>query len=75
LHFDTDYLNVNGTILTANDVNSFNFMDNRTAVVPRKLEGLSKLVLVKEKSDLVTEWKWEVPRWSITVLQFHQSQK
>jgi alpha-L-arabinofuranosidase len=70
INLDADYTNVNGTILTANDVNDFNFMDKQTVIIPKNLEGLQSLIRTKELSKLNSVLSWEVPRWSITVLQF-----
>jgi alpha-N-arabinofuranosidase len=73
INLDADYMTVNGTILTANDVNAFNFMDKQTLIVPKKLEGLRSLIRTKELSRLNSFLSWDVPRWSITVLQFGRS--
>jgi alpha-N-arabinofuranosidase len=72
VNLDAEYTTVNGTILTANDVNAFNFIDNPHGISPKRLEGMSSLVQGKEQNGSRRSLKWDVPRWSITVLQFNQ---
>ncbi|KAK5733513.1 hypothetical protein LTR17_009630 [Elasticomyces elasticus] len=61
------YSSVNGTILTAADLNSYNYIYNQTEVVPKPL-NISTSAPAGYGEDAV--FKWDVPRWSVTVLQF-----
>ena len=61
---DTDWSSVNGTILTAPDLNDFNFRNNQTAVVPKPLD------LPSNATTSNGTFVWNVPAFSITVLQF-----
>lgn len=62
------YHSVNGTILTGADLNSYNYVYNQTEVVPKPLN------LTNAPSAYGTgynsSFKWDVPRFSLTVLQF-----
>ncbi|KAF2087112.1 glycoside hydrolase family 51 protein [Saccharata proteae CBS 121410] len=60
--FDTAFSSVSGTIITADDPNAFNSVDDQTAVVPRPLN----LTAGGGNGSFV----WGVPGNSITVLQF-----
>jgi len=60
------YSGVNGTIITADDPNAFNFRNNQTAVVPVPLD-------LSGSTSSDTSFSWSVPSWSITVLQFNLS--
>lgn len=57
------FCNVNGTILTARDLNSYNYVGNATEVVPRAAD-------VGAVAGNGSDWSWDVPKFSITVLQF-----
>ncbi|KAF2431603.1 glycoside hydrolase [Tothia fuscella] len=67
VNIDSGYSGVNGTILTSNDIDDFNFFGNKTVVVPKPLVGLDADGL----GTVNGTFKWDVPRWSITVLQFN----
>jgi hypothetical protein len=56
---DSAYLSVNGTILTADDINMFKFRNNVTAVVP------VSLTLLEQTGGKYFEW--EVLHYSIAV--------
>lgn len=60
---DTEFQSVNGTIITNTDVNAYNTVENQNAVVPRPLNSTGSI------SN--GNWKWQVPAYSITVLQFN----
>jgi len=57
---------VNGTIINSddNDPNGYNYKNNQTAIVPRPLN------LSSPSCPENSVWKWDVPPYSITVLQF-----
>ncbi|KAK3066493.1 hypothetical protein LTR53_017133, partial [Teratosphaeriaceae sp. CCFEE 6253] len=57
------YKAVNGTILTAADLNSYNYVYNQTEVVPKPLD-------LSGAECGNASFQWDVPRWSLTVLQF-----
>ncbi|THV87228.1 glycoside hydrolase [Aureobasidium pullulans] len=59
------YSGVNGTSITASDLNSYNYVGNKTEVVPRPAEVESTA-----SSANGSAWSWDVPKFSITVLQF-----
>ncbi|GAB7364183.1 hypothetical protein MBLNU230_g4734t1 [Neophaeotheca triangularis] len=63
--FDCSWHNVNGTIITASDLNAYNFINNQTEVVPAPIEIDQDAV--RGEAGV---FQWEVPRWSINVLQF-----
>lgn len=56
---------VNGTIITDNDPNGFNYKDNQTAIVPVPLN------LTSTSRAVGQAWNWTVPAYSINVLQFN----
>ncbi|CZT42944.1 related to Probable alpha-N-arabinofuranosidase A [Rhynchosporium secalis] len=56
---------VNGTILSAPDKNNFNYKNNATEILPRPLN------LTQNRADHNNGWTWNVPAYSITVLQFN----
>ncbi|THW31256.1 glycoside hydrolase [Aureobasidium pullulans] len=59
------YSGVNGTSITASDLNSYNYVGNKTEVVPRPADVESTA-----SSANGSAWSWDVPKFSITVLQF-----
>ena len=59
---DVTFSDVNGTILTNEDINAFNYRDNRMAVVP--------VPLTLPPTNNQSKFDWQVPAHSITVLQF-----
>ena len=63
------YHSVNGTILTAADLNSYNYVYNQTEVVPKPL-NLTSAPPAYGRHDGKTSFQWDVPRFSLTVLQF-----
>lgn len=63
--FDCEWRGVNGTILTADDLNSYNFIYNQTEVVPAEI-GFEEGEVRAEEGG----FEWVVPRWSINVLEF-----
>ena len=65
LQLDRSYQSVNGTILTADDLNSFNFVHNQSQVIPRPANGMDAS---KQAQGLLT---WNVPKFSSTVLQLN----
>lgn len=65
INFDCAYSAVNGTIITASDINAYNYVSNQTQVVPQPLTLNSTLAGAKNGRFI-----WDVPKWSITVLQF-----
>lgn len=60
------YTSVNGTILTGADLNSYNYIYNQTEVVPQPL-NISSAPSAYGKNG---SFQWDVPRFSLTVLQF-----
>lgn len=62
---ESGWTSVNGTIITGDDLNGFNYKNNATAISsqPLDLKGNTK---PRRGGD----WKWSVPGYSITVLQF-----
>lgn len=64
---DAAYSKVNGTIMQNDDINGFNFVNNRTAIMPRPL-GANGTEVPAISSD--GSFIWTVPIHSITVLQF-----
>lgn len=58
------FSSVNGTIISAPDVHAFNFVNNQTEVVPKPL------ALPASVAPNQTKFDWQVPAYSITVLQF-----
>lgn len=70
------FTTVNGTILTAVDLNSYNYINNKTEVVPVPLQLNSTTPsagngTVPYGNSSSSEWSWDVPKFSITVLQFN----
>ncbi|GAB7352128.1 hypothetical protein MBLNU459_g2621t2 [Dothideomycetes sp. NU459] len=71
------FTSVNGTILTAVDLNSYNYINNQTEVVPVPLQLNSTTpspgngTASYGNSTGGSEWSWDVPKFSITVLQFN----
>lgn len=55
---------VNGTIITADDLNAYNYVNNKTQVVPVETD------LSCATSHGNGSWGWDVPAFSINVLQF-----
>lgn len=64
------FTGVNGTILTAADLNSYNYVNNQTEVVPKALALNSTISSANSTNGTGSSWSWDVPKWSITVLQF-----
>jgi len=60
---DAAFKSVNGTILTAVDLNSFNFIQNQTEVVPAPINFTAGY-------SGAGDWTWSVPKFSVSVLQF-----
>jgi len=60
---DAAYSGVNGTIITYPDLNGYNYLNNQTAIVPKPIEGLSS-------HSGNGSFEWDVPKFSISVLQF-----
>lgn len=72
------FTTVNGTILTAVDLNSYNYVNNQTEVIPVPLQLNSTTPSAGNatapygnSSSSGSEWSWDVPKFSITVLQFN----
>ena len=63
------YHSVNGTILTAADLNSYNYVYNQTEVVPKPL-NLTTGPSSSGRHGGQAAFQWNVPRFSLTVLQF-----
>ncbi|KAI5837654.1 Arabinosidase A [Morchella snyderi] len=63
LEFDRAITGVNGTVLTHEVRNGFNYISNQTAISPQALE-------LEEVEAGASEWVWEVPKASIVVLEF-----
>ncbi|TKA74779.1 hypothetical protein B0A55_03848 [Friedmanniomyces simplex] len=61
------YHSVNGTILTAADLNSYNYIYNQTEVIPKPL-NISTPAPAAYGGN--ASFQWDVPRFSLTVLQF-----
>ncbi|KAI9689643.1 MAG: hypothetical protein M1820_010141 [Bogoriella megaspora] len=66
VNIDAGYSSVNGTIITNDDPNGFNYRNNMTAIVPQPLNISSAAYGAGNGA-----FKWQVPAWSITVLQFN----
>ena len=68
------YRSVNGTILTAPDLNSYNYIHNQTEVVLRPLNlttpAPSAYGYGGNGASNNGSFQWNVPRYSSTVLQF-----
>ncbi|KAL2063106.1 hypothetical protein VTL71DRAFT_6178 [Oculimacula yallundae] len=62
---ESEWTTVNGTILANPDPNGYNYKNNATAIVPRPLN------LTENQADSTDCWRWNVPAYSITVLQFN----
>ncbi|PNS14682.1 hypothetical protein CAC42_1704 [Sphaceloma murrayae] len=61
------YRSVNGTIITAADLNSYNYVNNKTEVVPKVLDlGAASVAGGGDGAPFT----WSVPKFSINVLQF-----
>jgi len=56
---------VNGTIITGPDPNGFNYKNNQTALIPVPVD------LSASTTSTNGSWSWNVPAYSITVLQFN----
>jgi len=66
--FGRPYGAVNGTILTAPDLNSYNYIDNMTVVYPQPIDfGGAGQTGYQAGGG---EFSWDVPRFSVNVLQF-----
>ncbi|KAF2149048.1 glycoside hydrolase family 51 protein [Myriangium duriaei CBS 260.36] len=65
------YKSVNGTILTADDLNSYNYINNKTQVVPQPLDLSSAQSGSSGTYGNSSTWAWQVPKFSINVLQFN----
>ncbi|KAK0257074.1 hypothetical protein LTR91_001589 [Friedmanniomyces endolithicus] len=63
------YKAVNGTILTAADLNSYNYIYNQTEVVPKPL-SIPASASTPASYGGAAKFQWDVPRFSLTVLQF-----
>jgi alpha-N-arabinofuranosidase len=63
---ENSWRSVNGTIIMGTDPNGFNYKNNATALIPNplQLEG-------NTRPGRGGDWKWNVPGYSITVLQFN----
>lgn len=61
LEFDREISGVNGTILTHEIRNGFNYLNNQTAISPKALEF--------ESTD-GSSWDFDVPKASVIVLEF-----
>ena len=61
------FKDVNGTILTAPDLNSYNYIDNQTVVVPLPISNLNS----SSSSGPQGTFQWDVPSFSLSVLQFN----
>ncbi|KAI9759757.1 MAG: hypothetical protein M4579_002142 [Chaenotheca gracillima] len=68
VEFDQPYQHMNGTILTSGDQNDFNFRNNQTAVMPKPLDMANSST--GSASNGSADFDWNVPAFSITVLQF-----
>ncbi|KAL3425240.1 alpha-N-arabinofuranosidase A [Phlyctema vagabunda] len=64
VELETAWSSVNGTIITGPDPNGFNYRNNQTAIVPIPLN------LTSSTPSVDGEWTWNVPSYSITVLEF-----
>ncbi|KAI9814218.1 MAG: hypothetical protein M1827_003384 [Pycnora praestabilis] len=64
VQLDQPYTNVNGTIITNPDPNAYNYRNNQTAIIPTPLS----LSLATQSGGM--NFTWDVPGFSITVLQF-----
>ncbi|KAI9051279.1 hypothetical protein LZ554_005380 [Drepanopeziza brunnea f. sp. 'monogermtubi'] len=62
---ETSWTSINGTIMSNADPNGFNYKDNATAITPLPLNLTSKA----PGGD--GSWTWNVPAYSVTVLQFN----
>jgi len=60
---DAAFKSVNGTILTAADLNSYNYINNQTEVVPAPIN-------FNGSYSGAGDFKWSVPKFSVSVLQF-----
>jgi len=78
LTLDVPFRHVNGTILerpTLGDAHAFNYFDDKTAIVPRAIDGLQGSGPQGEGRKVKDElapalFNWTVPAYSISVLQF-----
>jgi len=61
---DGSYQNVNATTLQNDDPNAFNTVEGQSDVMPRVLKGGDLPVFAS------SEFKWTVPVFSSTVIQF-----
>jgi len=62
---ETPFNGVNGTIISGPDPHAFNYKNNQTGIVPVALNITSNSRKAGE------DWAWDVPAFSITVLQFN----
>lgn len=60
---ESSWNSVNGTTISTPDPLSFNFKNNQTAIVP-------KAALLGNSNTVGGVWSWNVPAYSINVLQF-----
>jgi len=69
LQFTQQYHSVNGTILTAPDLNSYNYINNMTVVTPQPIDFSGS----NSSSSYGTQgtFQWDVPKFSVNVLQFN----
>ncbi|OWP02904.1 hypothetical protein B2J93_3484 [Marssonina coronariae] len=67
VELETSWSSVNGTILSSEDPNGYNYKNNATAIIPRPLN----LTSTKPAGDGNGSWTWDVPAYSVTVLQFN----
>jgi len=70
VEFDAAFTAVNGTIIQADDLNSYNYIDNKTQVVPLPIAGLSAGNGSAGGYAGSSAFQWEVPKFSLSVLQF-----
>lgn len=68
---DTAYKGVNGTMLQSDDPNAFNYVNNQTAVVPHPLNLTAGSGYGLPNDNKNGSFMWQVPKFSITVLQFN----
>ncbi|KAI6817140.1 glycoside hydrolase [Hortaea werneckii] len=62
------YQSINGTILTGADLNSYNYIYNQTEVVPKPINFTNAPVTYSSSSN--GTFQWDVPRYSLNVLEF-----
>jgi alpha-N-arabinofuranosidase len=65
VNLDRTYTTVNGTILTAPELYDSNTLNHSSIVVPKAVEASWREI------QTTTKLIWDVPKWSITILQFN----